>query len=108
MSDVLLEQLPLFPFRSPADDPFQPVTDADRGALEGPVSRVRLPTGGWAWLVTRHADVRQLLRSEAFGADMYKPGFPLLRPAPPSSPENRSGSFIRTSLPGQRPDPSRA
>jgi len=87
--------LPLFPFRSPADDPFQPVTGADRAGLDGPVSRVRLPTGGWTWLVTRHADVRQLLRSEAFSADTYQPGFPLLRPAPPNVPENRRGGFIR-------------
>ena len=91
MTDVL----PLFPFRSPADDPFQPVTGADRAGLDGPVSRVRLPTGGWTWLVTRHADVRQLLRSEAFSADTYQPGFPLLRPAPPNVPENRRGGFIR-------------
>jgi cytochrome P450 len=92
---VLTDQLPLFPFRSPADNPFTPVADADLGALDGPVTRVRLPTGGWTWLVTRHADVKQLLRSDAFSADMYTPGFPLLRPLPPQSPQSRRGSFIR-------------
>ena len=95
MPDVLTDQLPLFPFRNPADDPFQPVTPADRATLDAPVSRVRLPVGGWTWLVTRHADVRELLRSDAFSADMYQSGFPLLRPLPPASPESRRGSFIR-------------
>jgi len=92
---VLTDELPLFPFRSPDDDPFTPVTGADLRALDGPVSRVRLPTGGWTWLVTRHADVKQMLRSDAFSADMYAPGFPLLRTLPPQGPENRAGSFIR-------------
>jgi cytochrome P450 len=92
---VRTEELPLFPFRSPDDDPFTPVTGADRDRLDAPITRVRLPTGGWTWLVTRHADVKQLLRSDAFSADMDAPGFPLLRPQPPQSPQNRSGSFIR-------------
>ena len=95
MPDVLTDQLPLFPFRSPADNPFVPVTAADRHALDAPVSRVRLPTGGWTWLVTRHADVRTMLRSDAFSADAYRTGFPLLRPNPPDSPDNRRGGFIR-------------
>jgi pentalenic acid synthase len=43
------------------------------------VVRVSLPTGTPAWLVTRHADVREMLRSPAFSSDMRRPGFPLLR-----------------------------
>jgi len=95
VADVLADRLPLFPFRSPDDDPFTPVTGADLRRLDGPVTRVRLPTGGWTWLVTRHADVKQMLRSDAFSADMTRPGFPLLRPAPPQTPQNRRGGFIR-------------
>ncbi|MEV4705159.1 cytochrome P450 [Actinoplanes sp. NPDC049316] len=95
MADVLTDRLPLFPFRSPDDDPFTPVTAADRRRLDGPVTRVRLPTGGWTWLVTRHADVKQMLRSDAFSADMTRPGFPLLRTPPPATPQNRRGGFIR-------------
>jgi cytochrome P450 len=94
VTDALIEDLPLFPFRSPTDTPFLPVTDADRRSLPGPISRVRLPTGGWTWLVTRHADVRQVLRSDAFSSDLFRPGFPLLRPARPQSPADRRGSFI--------------
>ncbi|MFI7545426.1 cytochrome P450 [Actinoplanes sp. NPDC049599] len=89
------EDLPLFPFRSPDDDPFTPVTAADRARLDGPVTAVRLPTGGWTWLVTRHADVKEMLRSDAFSADLDAPGFPVLRKMSPSSPQNRRGSFIR-------------
>ncbi|MGA5298634.1 cytochrome P450 [Nucisporomicrobium flavum] len=95
MADVLTDRLPLFPFRSPDEDPFTPVTPADRRRLDGPVTRVRLPTGGWTWLITRHADVKQMLRSDAFSADMTRPGFPLLRTPPPATPQNRRGGFIR-------------
>lgn len=95
MADVLTDRLPLFPFRSPGDDPFTPVTAADLRSLDGPVSRVRLPTGGWTWLVTRHADVKKMLRSDAFSADMTRPGFPLLRAVPPQVTRNRQGGFIR-------------
>jgi len=56
------------------------------GRLDVPVSRVRLPTGRTAWLVTRHADVRQMLRSEAFSSDTTKPGFPLMVNADTSAP----------------------
>jgi cytochrome P450 len=95
VADLLTDRLPLFPFLSPGTDPFTPVTAADRRTLDGPVTRVRLPTGGWTWLVTRHPDVKQVLRSDAFSADMYRPGFPLLRPPPVQTPESRRGSFIR-------------
>lgn len=93
MPPLHTDELPLFPFTSPEDNPFTPVGDTDRSI--GPVSRVRLPTGGWTWLITRHADVKQMLRCDAFSADMYAPGFPLLRPLPPSTAQSRRGSFIR-------------
>lgn len=95
MTDVLVDELPLFPFTT-QKSPFTPVGDADRRSLDGPVSRVRLPTGGWAWLITRHADVKQALRSDAFSAEMTRPGFPLLRRLPPpQSPTDGRGAFIR-------------
>jgi cytochrome P450 len=90
-----IADLPLFPFADVPDDPFTPVPDADRRALDGPVTKVRLPTGGWAWLVTRHAEVRQTLRHPGFSADFTRPGFPLLRPLPPQSETDREGGFIR-------------
>ncbi|MDG4532976.1 cytochrome P450 [Streptomyces sp. AV19] len=65
----------------------------DLARLDGPVSKVRLPFGGWAWLVTRHADVRQLLRHPGFSSDQYKPGFPVLNPIPPEQ-KDAAGLFI--------------
>ncbi|MFI5496062.1 cytochrome P450 [Actinoplanes sp. NPDC051859] len=94
MADLLTD-LPLFPFHSPEHDPFTPITPADRRHLDGPVTRVRLPTGGWTWLVTRHADVKVMLRSDAFSADMTRPGFPRLRELPPQMPRANRGGFIR-------------
>ena len=67
-------ELPMFPFARTVGDLASP----PGGRLGVPVSRVRLPTGRTAWLVTRHADVRQMLRSEAFSSDTTKPGFPLM------------------------------
>ncbi|OJF15461.1 cytochrome P450 [Couchioplanes caeruleus] len=95
MADLATDRLPLFPFRSPGDDPFTPVAAADRRRLDGPVTRVRLPTGGWTWLVTRHGDVKEMLRSDAFSADATRPGFPLLRAPTPQTPQSTPGGFVR-------------
>ncbi|MEU5901229.1 MULTISPECIES: cytochrome P450 [Streptomyces] len=85
--------LPAYPFIGPDDNPFVPVTGADLERLERPVGKVKLPFGGWAWLVTRHEDVRQLLRHPGFSSDQYKPGFPVLNPIPPKQ-DDASGLFI--------------
>ncbi|MFH8337807.1 cytochrome P450 [Streptomyces sp. AM6-12] len=45
-------------------------------------SRVRI-RGGEAWLVTRHADVRQVLNDNRFSADDQQPGFPIRIQLPP-------------------------
>lgn len=94
MTGSVTTALPAFPFHSDGN-PFRPVSTADQGSLSGPVSPVRLPTGDWAWLVTRHADVRQVLRHPGFSADASRPGFPLLRALPPPSDRDRLGGFIR-------------
>ena len=75
-------ELPMFPFARTVGD-----LESPPGGRPGvPVSRVRLPTGRTAWLATRHADVRQMLRSGAFSSDMTKPGFPLMVNADASAP----------------------
>jgi cytochrome P450 len=74
--------LPMFPFARNIGDLASP----PGARLDVPVSRVRLPTGRTAWLVTRHADVRQMLRSEAFSSDTTNPGFPLMVNANASAP----------------------
>jgi pentalenic acid synthase len=60
--------------------PLAPPPEYDRLRADEPVSKVRLPTGGTAWLVTRHEDVRTVLSSPAFSADGTRPGFPTLMP----------------------------
>jgi cytochrome P450 len=95
-SGPMADTLPLYPFQDIADNPFAPLAEASRRRLDGPATRVRLPAGGEAWLVTGHDDVRQLLRSDAFGADVARPGFPQLREtAPAQRPGQRTGGFIR-------------
>jgi cytochrome P450 len=87
--------LPLWPPTNLARDPLVPLEAGERDAFDGPVRQVRLPTDATAWLVTRHADVRRLLRHPGFSADLTRPGFPLLRPLPPGVFQNRAGGFIR-------------
>lgn len=60
--------------------PFAPPPEYDQLRVEEPVSKVRLPTGRTAWLVTRYEDVRTVLSNPAFSADGTRPGFPVLRP----------------------------
>src|SRR3954470_16147436 len=45
---------------------------------EEPVSRVRLPDGRQAWVVSRHEDVRTVLNDRRFSADRQHPDFPAL------------------------------
>jgi len=63
--------------------PFSPPPEYDRLRAEEPVSKVQLPTGDTAWLVTRYEDVRTVLSSPAFSADGTRPGFPSAIPVPP-------------------------
>ncbi|MFI6293616.1 cytochrome P450 [Nonomuraea sp. NPDC050790] len=60
--------------------PFAPPPEYERLRAEEPISRVRLPPGGTAWLVTRYEDVRTVLSSPVFSADGTRPGFPTLLP----------------------------
>ncbi|MFI1586020.1 cytochrome P450 [Embleya sp. NPDC020630] len=43
-----------------------------------PITRVRLPTGRWAWLVTAHDAVRRLFTDPNLSANRVHPGFPAL------------------------------
>ncbi|MFF5023412.1 cytochrome P450 [Streptomyces collinus] len=73
------QQLPEWPM--PRSCPYAP-PDAYEGLRKDPPLKVRI-RGGEAWLVTRHADVRQVLNDNRFSADDQKPGFPIRIQLPP-------------------------
>ena len=98
-SETPVADLPRFPFPRPAGELVRPPLGPAEGSLGQRVSRVTLPTGAWAWVVTEHEDVRQMLRSPAFSASWVRPGFPLLRPLPATNEKGRAGSFIRMDAP---------
>ncbi|MFY1625556.1 cytochrome P450 [Micromonospora sp. WMMD723] len=88
-------ELPPWPPTTSPHSPFTLLDDTERQRYPGPVTRVLLPTGATAWLVSRHAEVRQLLRHPAFSSDLNRPGFPLLRPLPPETVRNSRGAFLQ-------------
>jgi cytochrome P450 len=99
MSNDVATGLPAFPFTRTGDDQIAPALTPADGPAQPPVGRVVLPTGRTAWLVTRHEDVRQLLRSPAFTSDGSRPEFPLLRHQPPLDPSRRAGFFLQMDPP---------
>jgi cytochrome P450 len=80
------------PFPAARGERLDPAPTYGRLRAEQPVSRVLLRNGEPAWLVTRHADVRAVLRDRRFTSDPTAPGFPQLRPIaePPPPP----GTFL--------------
>ncbi|KDN18306.1 cytochrome P450 [Amycolatopsis rifamycinica] len=60
--------------------PFAPPTAYAEIREEEPVTRVRLPEGKQAWVVSRHEDVRTVLNDRRFSADRQHPDFPQLVP----------------------------
>ncbi len=57
-----------------------------------PPQQVRLPSGAFAWLITRHEDVRTALGDPRLSADHNNPGYPLRIQVPPTP---RGQSFLR-------------
>ncbi len=55
-----------------------------------PVTRIVLPSGAEAWLVTRYHDVRRLLRHSAIVSDSTHPGYPRVGAAVETPPLNRT------------------
>ncbi|WP_269857331.1 cytochrome P450 [Streptomyces sp. RPT161] len=74
--------------------PFAPPPAYEQARREQPVSRVTLWDGSQCWLVTRHADVRSVLRDQRFSADARHPGFPFVTDGRRAL-ANESTSFIR-------------
>ncbi|MFG2602097.1 cytochrome P450 [Streptomyces sp. NPDC048514] len=94
MTDETLAETP--PRQWPALDltgtDFDPVlTELMR---EGPVSRIQLPNGdGWAWLVTRHDDVRMVANDPRFGREAVMDK-PVTRLAPHFIPDRGAVGFL--------------
>jgi biflaviolin synthase len=61
---------------------------------EGPVTRIQLPNGeGWAWLVTRHDDVRMVTNDPRFGREAVMDQ-PVTRLAPHFIPQRGAVGFL--------------
>ncbi|MEV5714086.1 cytochrome P450 [Amycolatopsis mediterranei] len=60
--------------------PFAPPPAYTEIREEEPVTRVGLPDGRRAWVVSRHEDVRTVLNDRRFSADRQHPDFPQLVP----------------------------
>src|ERR1700743_1081006 len=56
--------------------PFSPSAELAAFARDRPVERITLWDGSPAWLVTRYADVRAVLRDSRFSSAAHHPGFP--------------------------------
>jgi cytochrome P450 len=58
--------------------PHAPHPDNVRLSEKEPVSRVTLPSGMEAWMVTRHEHIRAVLCDPRFSSDRNRPGFPVM------------------------------
>jgi cytochrome P450 len=58
--------------------PFDPPPAYEQARRDRPLTRVGLWDGSSCWLVTRHQDVRAVLRDTRFSAEAGRPGFPFL------------------------------
>lgn len=65
--------------------PFDPPAEYAKWRADEPIVRVALPDGSRAWLVTRHEDVRALLRDSRLSADRSHPEFPFTEVLTPQS-----------------------
>jgi cytochrome P450 len=76
--EIQSDDLPAYPL--PRPDPFAPPPQYAAVRERCPVTRVRIPSGQTAWLVTKHSMVRSLLADGRMSSDRMQPGFPALLP----------------------------
>ncbi|MFI5606193.1 cytochrome P450 [Amycolatopsis sp. NPDC051903] len=58
--------------------PFAPPEEYTQIREEQPITRVRIPDGKQAWVVSRHEDVRTVLNDRRFSSDRFNENFPVL------------------------------
>ena len=75
MTEMLETDLPSFPMAR--ECPMHPPAEYREIRQQEPVSRVRMPDGQLAWLVTGHELSRQLLADPRVSSDRSHPAFPL-------------------------------
>ncbi|WP_075734490.1 cytochrome P450 [Streptomyces acidiscabies] len=84
------EEPPFFP--APRTCPFDAPAKYTEFRETGGLHQVTIWDGSHHWLATRHEDIRAVLSSPSFSADVRKPGFPLVHPG---QDEHQGGLFLR-------------
>lgn len=70
--------LPNFPMKR---CPFAPPKEYAAIRSQPGLGRVRMPDGAWAWIVTRHDEVKQVLGDNRFTTVPSTPNYPMIAPA---------------------------
>tara|TARA_A100001391_G_scaffold145276_1_gene102910 strand:- start:40547 stop:41791 length:1245 start_codon:yes stop_codon:yes gene_type:complete len=70
--------LPNFPMQR---CPFAPPKQYAEIRQQPGLSKIRMPDGSWAWIVTRHAEVKQVLGDVRFTTVPATPNYPMVAPA---------------------------
>lgn len=81
--------------------PFDPPPAYGQARRESPVTRVSLWDGTASWLLTRHEDIRSVLRDQRFSSNSERPGFPFLSAGRRALTTGRQ-TFIRMDDPEHR------
>jgi cytochrome P450 len=89
---------PSWPMRKAEGCPFDPAPQLRELQAESSIGKVRLWNGQTPWLITRAADVRQLLGDRRISSDSRHPAFPRLVPLVPEAAQRRL-SFINMDEP---------
>lgn len=70
--------LPNFPMQR---CPFAPPKQYAEIRKQPGLGKIRMPDGSWAWIVTRHAEVKQVLGDNRFTTIPATPNYPMVAPA---------------------------
>ena len=79
--------------------PFEPPAEYRQIRDEEPITKVRIPEGREAWVITKHEHVRQVLNDSRFSSDRQHPDFPSLVPGLRPATQNVEISLIGMDAP---------
>lgn len=91
--------MPHFPFARPHD--YEPPVENAELRHNAPVSKVNLFDGSEAWIVMKHKDVCEALRSEVLSADRRTPGYPEIHESGKKASEARP-TFVNLDNPAHK------